>query len=140
MSGELFRKHINIKHLSQFNCTDCDFQASSQIILSKHTNLRHRQENEQSKDTHKCEDCPEQFSATWNLNNHVRDKHGVKEPCKYFKQGRCSFQDQICWKSHEATQSVITTEKNVSEEECYICKNRFNSKKRNDDAQAKNPS
>ena len=112
MSGDIFRKHINKKHLSEFNCTECDFQASSQIILSKHTNLKHRQENEHSKDTYKCKHCTEQFSAIWNLNCHVGDKHGVKEPCKYFKQGRCSFPDNICWKKHEVTQSVMTTEKN----------------------------
>ena len=99
LSGKDFRRHINEKHLSEFNCQECDFQASSQIILSKHTNLRHRKPNEYSEPTHKCEQCTAQFSAIWNLYNHVRDTHGVKEQCKYFKQGRCQFPENICWKN-----------------------------------------
>ena len=39
------RSHIQLKHNSEFNCIECDFQASSQIILSKHMNLRHREKN-----------------------------------------------------------------------------------------------
>ena len=128
VSGLDLRKHINMKHLSQFNCQECDFQASSQIILSKHTNLRHKKPDEQSEVTHKCDQCTAQFSAKWNINNHVRDTHGVKEECKYFKQGRCNFPENICWQKHDIVPSVKTHQKDESVEECYICKNKFKTK------------
>ena len=44
-------------------------------------NLRHREKNEQSKDTLKCDSCEEEFSAKWNLNNHIRDKHDKINVC-----------------------------------------------------------
>ena len=135
-SNDLF-KHITSKHISEFNCQECDFQASSQIILSKHMNLRHREMPEQTDDTHKCTECGEQFSALWNHNNHVRDIHGVKEDCAYFKRGKCKYPDRVCWKKH--TQNVhinssthaVVTERNTPppDVECYICKNKFKTKR-----------
>ena len=56
---------------SEFNCQECDFQAgNSQIILSKHMNLRHRNESQQSNDTLKCDKCHMQFSFKWTFYNH----------------------------------------------------------------------
>ena len=129
--------HIKAKHSSQFNCQDCEFQGSSQIILSKHLNLRHREQAEQSEDTHKCSECGKQFSAVWNLNNHVRDIHGVKEECSYLKKGKCKYPDKVCWKKHmkqtldSSHTPALATERGTHEqtEECYICKNKFRTKR-----------
>ena len=75
-TDKVFKSHVLIHHQSEFNCPECDFQAgASQIILSKHMNLRHRHESEQTNDTFKCEECNMQFSSKWNCNNHKRDKH-----------------------------------------------------------------
>ena len=102
-----FRNHIKISHAQQFNCNDCDFQGSSQIILNKHTNLRHKKRGDQEEDTFKCDDCSEQFSVKWNLNNHVRDIHGVKENCVYFERGSCRFPTNICWKNMQPLKLLL---------------------------------
>ena len=73
---KVFMEHIENNHSSEFNCQECDFQAgSSRIVLAKHLNLRHRKIEEQTDDTLTCNQCEQQFSAQWNLKNHIRDNH-----------------------------------------------------------------
>ena len=73
---KVFMEHIENNHSSEFNCQECDFQAgSSRIVLAKHLNLRHRKIEEQTNDTLKWNQCEQQFSAQWNLKNHIRDNH-----------------------------------------------------------------
>ena len=74
-SNNEFRNHIKIKHITQFNCENCDFQGSSKIILTKHLNLKHRNKEDQENGTLICSNCKDQFSSLWNLNNHMRDTH-----------------------------------------------------------------
>ena len=40
LSDNDFKKHVRIKHV-QYNCNQCDFQAGTKLVLSKHTNLTH---------------------------------------------------------------------------------------------------
>ena len=124
-----FRDHIQLKHISEFNCKECDFQGSTQTILSKHMNLKHRKENEVTKDTHRCTSCNEEFSAKWNLNNHIRDKHERTDECKFFTKGRCQFPQEECWNKHITIISATpTTTENKTTIECFTCKNTFKSK------------
>ena len=96
--------HIMMFHNKQDNCNKCDFQATLQPILIKHKNLRHNNQENQEEGTFQCKHCDEQFSANWNLQNHIRDDHERnKEPCSYFRQNRCSFTAKLCWNSHETT-------------------------------------
>jgi hypothetical protein len=94
-------------------------------------NLRHRGPSEQSEDTYKCDDCEQQFSAVWNLKNHVRDIHGKKEDCSHFNKGKCKYPDKYCWKRHTPQTQTLPKEVGTDEksEECYICKNKFRTKR-----------
>ena len=122
---EEFRNHLTIKHV-QYNCDQCSFQAGTKIVLSKHMNLVHRKENEHSDDTFKCEECTEQFSARWNLNNHVRDVHEPTIDYKFFKQGRCSFPIGVCWNRHVNTpDSNEVSPPKESSMKCYDCRKLF---------------
>ena len=124
-----FRSHILMKHQSDFNCQECDFQAGpSQIILSKHMNLRHRKESEQINDTFKCEDCNMQFSSKWTFNNHKRDKHERKPICKFYNQGDCRFPEKDCWNRHTKSNIEKTQTNEAKAIECYVCKNTFKTK------------
>ena len=122
------RSHIQLKHVSECNCQECDFQASSQTILSKHMKLRHRKENEITNDTLKCNSCGEEFSAKWNLNNHIRDKHDRTNECKFFKKGSCRFPQEECWNKHISLSASTLTTTEQKSIECFTCKNTFNSK------------
>ena len=125
----MFRNHIQIKHQLENNCNECDFQAGpSQIILSKHMNLRHRKESEKTNDTLKCDECDSEFSVNWNLNNHKRDKHEQKEECSFYKKGACRFPDNVCWKIHKKVLVITASNTEDSSNECFICKNNFKNK------------
>ena len=107
------------------NCQECDFQASSQIILNKHHNLSHKKKEEIGEHTFKCQQCNTQFSAHWNLQNHKRDEHDRDEDCLFFKKEKCRFPDNICWKKHvtkENNSNSSTTGKCV---ECHECSEKF---------------
>ena len=126
-SSKTFRSHIQENHKVQYNCEECDFQAGdSKIILSKHMNLRHRNEAEQENDTFKCDKCNNQYSSKWNLNNHKRDEHERTEECSHYEKGNCRFPDKVCWKLHK---KLIVSEKlELKTVECFTCKNKFKSK------------
>ena len=114
----------------QFNCLECEFQASSQIILNTHLYLKHKRVDRAQETIFKCKQCDEQFSAMWNLKNHLRDEHETIEDCLYFKKGRCRFPNKVCWNKHSTTNNnentQIHTELNSTKFiECYDCKETF---------------
>ena len=74
-SNNEFRNHIRLSHVQQFNCIDCDFQGSSQIILNKHRNLRHKKAGDQEETTFKCDECSVERASKKTLNNHKEKKH-----------------------------------------------------------------
>ena len=125
-SNNEFRRHIKIKHTMQYNCNKCDFQGSSNIILTKHINLKHRAKDDQVDGTFKCQECDEQFSSFWSLNNHMRDHHVKTKICKHFKEGRCRFSANECWDKHELVN--VESIPNDSKYQCTSCGNSFNTK------------
>ena len=109
----------------EFNCDGCDFQATTQIQLNKHTNLKHRTKEQMTEDVIKCKHCDDQFSDIWSLMNHRKLKHAdLVAQCKNIKlNGECRFTSEKCWWNHDSKKSnqnaVI---------QCYICKESFTSK------------
>ena len=72
----LINKNVSNDHICDI-CA-CSFQAGTKVVLSKHTNLTHKKEGDKEEDTFKCGECEYQFSAKWNLNNHIREIHEPK--------------------------------------------------------------
>ena len=125
-SNNEFRNHIKIKHSTQFNCTHCSFQGSSKVILTKHVNLSHRNEEEQEEGTFRCTECKQQFSSKWNLKNHIRDNHEKRKDCEFYRIGSCQFPDTVCWDKHEKNESSKTTSNDKFE--CHTCRKTFQSR------------
>ena len=126
ISNNEFRDHIRTIHSrKQFNCQDCDFQASSQIILNKHINLTHKSKDSVQETTFKCTHCNKQFSAMWNLKNHLRYDHKTIEDCIYFKKGKCRFPDKVCWNKHTVLLPIQTDSNPNKSIECFDCKETF---------------
>ena len=122
------KAHIMECHAQQYNCGDCDFQGTTKPILIKHMNFKHNSIESQEAGAFKCQDCNLEFSAEWNLNNHIRDEHKIKRKlCSFYKQSRCSFSAKSCWNSHDARESP---EKQINKEEnkCYSCSMVFNTR------------
>ena len=105
------RAHIMNCHTDQENCNECDFQATTKPMLIKHKNLKHNSSGNQEDGAFECDHCDKQFSAQWNLKNHIRYDHESKtEMCTYFKQSRCSFSAKMCWKSQNHGNCFIDNE------------------------------
>ena len=104
----------------QFNCMECEFQGTSITILNRHKNGKHKGEE----DVFRCNECDKQFGTNWNMMNHRSEEHGVKEVCRYFREGRCNF-GKTCWYDHK--------EKTAEEKDqiiCYVCNQVFKTKNR----------
>ena len=115
-------------HSTQFNCTECSFQGSSNVILTKHINLAHKKDVEKVlPGTFKCTKCNQQLSSKWNLNNHMRDSHEKLKECEFYNMGICNFPETVCWDIHKKKDGdgVKVTKEQL---ECHTCKNVFNSK------------
>ena len=94
------RLHIQEIHENKsYNCSECSFQGSSENDLSKHVKVtQHKQNN----DTFKCDSCDDIFEFKWDMMNHRKKMHeqSVRQ-CKFFAQGKCIFEDETCWYSHQ---------------------------------------
>ena len=130
-SNDELKMHIKIKHTGRFNCNQCDFQCSTRMILTKHTNLKHRTEEDQEEGTLRCTECDEQFSDAWNLSNHIRDNHTKKISCKFFKEGRCKFLDNQCWNIHEKVvkRNLVSLKVDDKKTKCFNCDQVFKTMK-----------
>ena len=121
---EELQKHLEKDHKpkGQFNCDNCDMQATSFPHLKKHMRLKGHYPSPSTK--FDCRNCSETFTTYNDLMNHRRDKHEVKKICRYFLTGKCNYTEETCWFSHEAAQS-----RNQNTEKCKHCGNTFNNKK-----------
>ena len=117
------RAHNYECHVMQYNYDQCDFQASSKSILEKNNNLKHNNKNHEEGEFN-CTHCSDQFTASWELKNHIRDDHNTKlESCKYYKQNMCSFSSNTCWNSHDekALEKQGPQQLNSGENKCHNC-------------------
>ena len=126
ISNNEFKHHINMIHnKKEFNCQECDFQASSQIILNKHINLKHKDKESVQESTIKCAHCSNQYSSMWNLKNHLRDDHEIQEECSFYQKGSCKFPDKVCWNKNSALVQKHTESKSNNIIKCYDCRETF---------------
>ena len=121
----LLKKHMVDAHPEkQFNCNQCDFQATSQLQLNKHINLKHKVVGQNLEQVIQCKNCGEQFSEKWNLMTHRKLKHkNTIAFCRNNLLGKCSFTSEMCWWNHEKSQNDQN-----SSVECFLCGEPFDSK------------
>ena len=104
----------------QFNCSECFYQGTKQVELNKHMNLKHKK-GFTNAGTINCRNCDEGFSSKWNLMNHRKSKHLESVAhCRNYKEGKCSYSDDMCWWNHD--KEVETNFK------WYFCNEIFESK------------
>ena len=108
----------------EYNCSGCDFQATTQFQLNKHINLKHRMKGQMTEDVIKCKHCDDQFSAIWNLMNHRKEKHGnFVRQCKNYQDKKCIYTSETCWWRHEN----VKIDLNLTIK-CFICSEIFETK------------
>ena len=115
--------HVNRNHTEpEFNCKDCDFQATTQLQLNKHKNLKHIPKGQMQEEVIKCRYCGQQFSEVWNLMSHRKKEHkNTVAFCKNKLLDKCPFDSEKCWWNHEKNSNTNTIE-------CFICNQTFSTK------------
>ena len=128
-----FTSHIKTKHSKQWNCDECDFQASTRAILMNHCRLTsgHQPIKQRLGQTGvlECFTCRNEFRSYHDLMEHRKEEHPYHKKCRYFLKGECKFEAKDCWYLQENRPKVATKVVEVNENiQCYICKNIFFSK------------
>ena len=107
----------------EYNCSECDFQVTTEMQLKKHVNLKHTTRVHVN-DQIECRICGEDFDAKWKFMNHRKAKHITSvAQCTTNIEGRCTFSAAMCWWKHEERKT--NPEENV---DCFVCNETFKSK------------
>ena len=129
-----FERHMKDQHSKQWNCEECDFQASSRNILMNHCKLspgHHPSKGQKQRlgqtGVLECYTCQHEFRSYHDLMNHRKEEHPSHKKCRYFIKGTCHFSGDECWYIHEDT--VDTSEVEIEGgETCFVCKQIFPTK------------
>ena len=89
----------------EYNCTECDFQGTSDSQLKKHVYHKHTPKSQHPGNI-ECRICGEFFETKWTLMNHRKDKHiSFVRTCNKYLENRCIFTSSKCWWIHEEQQN-----------------------------------
>ena len=116
-------KQEHVSNIHQFNCMECDHQATTNKYLIRHIQLAHQVETINEKMKFQCNSCAQRFASYFSMMNHRRDTHGkTKEKCKYnVPPSTCKRGPAECWNDH----SSITED--LEEYKCTVCDDKFTS-------------
>ena len=128
-----FEQHKKINHSLQWNCEDCDFQASTRLILMNHCEktpghqpVKHKQRLGQT-GVLLCYTCKAEFRIYHDLMSHRKAEHPSHKKCRYFLKGECNFSAEECWYLHEGKNNSLESESH-GDDNCYVCKTNFATK------------
>ena len=125
--------HMKTKHSKQWNCNQCDFQASTREVLMNH--CKRSQGHQPAKQSlgqtgvMECYTCRQEFRSYHNLMEHRKEEHPSNRKCRFYLKGECKFGGEECWYVHEdKVNKNGRPDESESIIQCYICKNKFHSK------------
>ena len=112
-----------------YNCVECDFEASCKEELSWHMNANHgwpppSDDSEQEYDKqYICNLCGEVLDTKKSLMYHRKEMH-VEEVilCSFFVEGNCDFDTDTCWYIHDKKKAQL------QEFKCNLCGKVFKTK------------
>ena len=137
---DLFKKydfilHNKNVHSNQWNCQECDFQASTREILLKHCKIAvgHQPSMGQKQrlgqtGVMECYTCKSEFRTYHDLMNHRKQEHPSHKKCRYYVKRECVFSSDECWYLHEDNVNGNPLLNNHQSFQCFVCKNEFMSK------------
>ena len=111
------KKHKHLKHPKyemdqglekQYNCIDCDFQASTETQLEKHVNLKHKVFiNSESKERFYCHACDLHLGKKVELIKHSGLKHAKESliECRYCGE---HFNEKWSFMNHRKSKHLNT--------------------------------
>ena len=123
-------KHVDVE---EYNCNDCSFQGDGEMELQKHVSATHRRSGLKKDKTNEnpfpCHSCGKTFTSKWKLMNHRKEDHfDILRSCRYFLEGDCAYEDNICWYKHEAQSEINSSTSTNAEYKCNFCDHVFERK------------
>lgn len=109
-------------------CNFCDYKSCLQSTMSMHAAIKHG-----NKDTYLCAECPSKFPVKSQLQQHIKNHHGVAYlPCPA-DNCRCLFKSKSTQVSHYVRKHMDVTSLFRKDEDlffkkqmiCFSCNERF---------------
>ena len=123
-----YNNHNKKKHSKQWNCDDCDFQASTRGGLLTHCKLTsgHKPSRVQKSKSGvlKCYTCKSEFRSYHELMEHRKEEHPSHKTCRNYIKGECFFSADECWYLHEDN-SHVNTQTVTKDKICFGCMKTF---------------
>ena len=115
----------------EFPCKECIYQASCEDELRWHMSDEHEYGNgltDCDDSLFSCNVCGHKSASKGDLMTHRKQSHTKTiKMCRYYAQGNCAFDAQICWYSHDQSDKS-TTPQTLKEFKCSFCGKIFKSK------------
>ena len=115
----------------EFNCMDCPYQGHTEGDLTKHIVAAHEPQpkNTQKRESLPCHSCGEPFETKHELRVHRKKEHpDIIKKCRYFIEGRCDYDNDMCHFSHELEETPKNTAQNFTNLNCKYCGKPFETK------------
>ena len=110
----------------QFPCKECIFVGNCEDEVRWHMTYSHEypDPDHYGKDT--CLDCGKLFDTKCQIMTHRKECHpNLIKPCSFFMEGKCAFDDNVCWYSHKDKPNKSTV---LKEFKCRFCDKSFKRK------------
>ena len=120
--------HVSNIHedVDEWNCNDCDFQANNTTSLMNHMKITRHQPSEgnviRTSNIWKCNNCEHEFTAYQSLMKHRKTTHNQNKVCRYFLEGKCKFNAEVCWYKHS---EVAPRDDQNKKYNCNSCETEF---------------
>ena len=112
-------------------CKDCVYNASCEEELRWHMTSEHNWGEPDCESQYSCRICGRKFTTKGELMSHRKEIHTTTiKICRYFVQGKCAFNDDVCWYSHNKIEQNKASEfpQTLKEFTCSFCDNKFKRK------------
>ena len=111
----------------EFPCKECIFVGNCEDELRWHMTTVHEYPDTLCNipyTSDSCLDCGKLFDTKGEIMTHRKESHpNLIKPCTYFIEGKCSFEDSVCWYSHKSIKSAV-----IQEFKCRFCGENFKRK------------
>ena len=101
-------------------CQECIYIATCEEELNWHMSDAHNQGETDYEPEYPCTICGRNCETKVELMIHKKQEHEkTVKICKYFQQGKCAFDDTVCWYNHSIRDKCAP--QSLSEFKCNIC-------------------
>ena len=108
----------------QFPCKECIFTGNCEDEVRWHMTDSHDYPSPDCYGKDSCLVCGKLFDSKSQIMIHRKESHpDLVKPCNYFMEGKCTFDDSVCWYSHKNIKPAVQ-----KKFDCRFCDKSFKRK------------